>query len=130
MILITDGKSQDNVNEPAQKLRSQGVHVFAVGVCFIWSISSVIQNNLELYQSFRWSALFSLTTILFLTGIKSADRNELAQISSQPTSDFTFFVGDFKVLNTLLPLVNSQVCSKAGGDYASDGIFNIRIQRN
>lgn len=74
--------------------------------------------------------MFSLTTILFLTGIKSADRNELAQISSQPTSDFTFFVGDFKLLNTLLPLVNSQVCSKAGGDYASDGIFNIRIQRN
>lgn len=53
MILITDGKSQDNVNEPAQKLRSQGVHVFAVGVCFICSISSVILNNLELYQSFR-----------------------------------------------------------------------------
>lgn len=49
MILITDGKSQDNVNEPAQKLRSQGVHVFAVGVCFICSISSVILNNLEPY---------------------------------------------------------------------------------
>lgn len=67
---------------------------------------------------------------LFLTGIKSADRNELAQISSQPSSDFTFFVGDFKLLNTLLPLVNSQVCSKAGGDYASDGMLNIRVQRN
>lgn len=58
-----------------------------------------------------------------LLGIKSADRNELAQISSQPSSDFTSFVGDFKLLNTLLPLVSPRVCSKAGGVYASDGIY-------
>uniref|UniRef100_A0A3P9NZX5 Collagen type VII alpha 1 chain n=1 Tax=Poecilia reticulata TaxID=8081 RepID=A0A3P9NZX5_POERE len=81
-ILITDGKSQDQVQEPAQKLRSQGVIVFAV--------------------------------------IKSADRNELAQVSSKPSSDFTSFVGDFKLLNTLLPLVSPGVCSAAGGVYASD----------
>ncbi|KAM6927203.1 uncharacterized protein col7a1 [Xenentodon cancila] len=86
-ILITDGKSQDNVEGPAQKLRSQGVKVFAVG-------------------------------------IKSADRNELAQISSEPSSDFTSFVGDFKLLNTLLPLVTPQVCSAAGGVYASDEAFS------
>lgn len=55
--------------------------------------------------------------------MKSADRNELAQISSQPSSDFTSFVGDFKLLNTLLPLVSPRVCSKAGGVYASDGMW-------
>lgn len=30
-ILITDGKSQDNVQDPAEKLRNLGVKIFAVG---------------------------------------------------------------------------------------------------
>ncbi len=60
---------------------------------------------------------------LCLSGVKSADRNELAQISSEPSSDFTSFVGDFKLLNTLLPLVSPRVCSKAGGVYVSDGMW-------
>lgn len=64
-----------------------------------------------------------LPCVCLFKGIKSADRNELAQISSQPISDFIFFVGDFKLLNTLLPLVSPQVCSKAGGVYASDGLW-------
>ncbi|XP_055077830.1 collagen alpha-1(VII) chain [Periophthalmus magnuspinnatus] len=86
-ILITDGKSQDNVQDPAQRLRSQGVHVFAVG-------------------------------------IKSADRNELALVSSEPSADFTSFVGEFKLLSTLLPIVSPRVCSRAGGVYASDEAFS------
>uniref|UniRef100_A0A4W3JQ89 Collagen alpha-1(VII) chain-like n=1 Tax=Callorhinchus milii TaxID=7868 RepID=A0A4W3JQ89_CALMI len=32
-ILITDGKSQDNVGESAAKLKSQDVKLFAVGMC-------------------------------------------------------------------------------------------------
>ncbi|KAG7326181.1 hypothetical protein KOW79_009582 [Hemibagrus wyckioides] len=44
-ILITDGKSQDSVQEPAEKLRSLGVKIFAVG------IKSADQRELELISS-------------------------------------------------------------------------------
>lgn len=109
------------MQEPAQKLRSLGVHVFAVGRCLTCSSSSLIQISLSFSVSFT-AISFLLCHSFCLLGIKSADRNELAQISSQPSSDFTSFVGDFKVLNTLLPLVSPRVCSKAGGVYASDGL--------
>ncbi|KAL0978337.1 hypothetical protein UPYG_G00169230 [Umbra pygmaea] len=86
-ILITDGKSQDNVRDPAQKLQSLGVEMFAVG-------------------------------------IKSADQTELALIASSPQKDYIFFVGDFKLLSTLLSLVGPRVCSSTGGVHASDEAFS------
>lgn len=36
-------------------------------------------------------------------------------MASQPTSDFFFFVNDFSILRTLLPLVSRRVCTTAGG---------------
>ncbi|XP_005075021.1 collagen alpha-1(VII) chain [Mesocricetus auratus] len=77
-ILITDGKSQDLVDTAAQKLKGQGVKLFAVG-------------------------------------IKNADPEELKRVASQPTSDFFFFVNDFSILRTLLPLISRRVCTTAGG---------------
>ncbi|KAB1264320.1 Collagen alpha-1 chain [Camelus dromedarius] len=77
-ILITDGKSQDLVDPAAQRLKGQGIKLFAVG-------------------------------------IKNADPEELKRVASQPTSDFFFFVNDFSILRTLLPLVSRRVCTTAGG---------------
>ncbi|KAK2499530.1 hypothetical protein MC885_016479 [Smutsia gigantea] len=77
-ILITDGKSQDLVDAAAQRLKGQGVRLFAVG-------------------------------------IKNADPEELKRVASQPSSDFFFFVNDFTILRTLLPLVSRRVCTTAGG---------------
>ncbi|XP_074201028.1 collagen alpha-1(VII) chain isoform X1 [Camelus bactrianus] len=77
-ILITDGKSQDLVDPAAQRLKGQGIKLFAVG-------------------------------------IKNADPEELKRVASQPTSDFFFFVNDFSILRTLLPLVSRRVCMTAGG---------------
>ncbi|KAM5154438.1 collagen alpha-1(VII) chain [Callospermophilus lateralis] len=77
-ILITDGKSQDLVDTAAQRLKGQGVKLFAVG-------------------------------------IKNADPEELKRVASQPTNDFFFFVNDFSILRTLLPLISRRVCTTAGG---------------
>ncbi|XP_036733462.2 collagen alpha-1(VII) chain isoform X1 [Manis pentadactyla] len=52
---------------------------------------------------------------LFAVGIKNADPEELKRVASQPTSDFFFFVNDFTILRTLLPLVSRRVCTTAGG---------------
>lgn len=71
-----------------------------------------------------WTGQIFYPAICFVClGVKSADTYELAQIASQPSTDFTAFVGEFKILDTLLPIVNRRVCSKAGGVYASDGMF-------
>nr|XP_041574710.1 collagen alpha-1(VII) chain isoform X10 [Taeniopygia guttata] len=77
-ILITDGKSQDDAEGPAAKLKSQGIKVFAVG-------------------------------------IKNADRKELIRVASMPTDAFFFYVGDFKLLDTLVPLMTRRVCTTVGG---------------
>lgn len=49
------------------------------------------------------------------SGIKNADPEELRRVASQPTSDFFFFVNDFSILRTLLPLISRRVCTTAGG---------------
>lgn len=36
-------------------------------------------------------------------------------MASQPTNDFFFFVNDFNILRTLLPLISRRVCTTAGG---------------
>nr|XP_014341886.1 PREDICTED: collagen alpha-1(VII) chain [Latimeria chalumnae] len=82
-ILITDGKSQDNVDDPSTKLKSQDIKVFSVG-------------------------------------IKNADKTELANVASEPSEDYSFYVNDFKLLRTLLPLVSRNVCSGIGGVLAAD----------
>ncbi|NWH76187.1 CO7A1 protein, partial [Piaya cayana] len=77
-ILITDGKSQDDAEGPAAKLKSQGIKIFAVG-------------------------------------IKNADHKELIRVASVPTDAFFFYVGDFKLLGTLVPLMTRRVCTSVGG---------------
>lgn len=36
-ILITDGKSQDDIIPPSRNLRESGVELFAIGMSYLWS---------------------------------------------------------------------------------------------
>ncbi|XP_043934380.1 collagen alpha-1(VII) chain-like, partial [Protopterus annectens] len=57
---------------------------------------------------------------VFAVGIKNADRQELEQVSSKPTEQFLFYVTNFKILQTLLPLVTRRVCESVGGVLQTD----------
>lgn len=52
---------------------------------------------------------------LLHSGIKNADRKELDRVASTPTEDYSFYVTDFKILASLLPLVSQKVCASTGG---------------
>ncbi|XP_066452913.1 collagen alpha-1(VII) chain isoform X1 [Eleutherodactylus coqui] len=84
VILITDGKSQDDVDQASQRLKDQGIKIYAVG-------------------------------------IKNADSRELTRVASTPTDNFFFYVNDFRILRTLLPLVSRKVCVTTGGVYIPEG---------
>lgn len=106
-ILITDGKSQDMVDTAAQRLKGQGVKLFAVGEHQAGVTGQLGQGQV------RGHVVLSPDGVT--SGIKNADPEELKRIASQPTSDFFFFVNDFSILRTLLPLVSRRVCTTAGG---------------
>ncbi|XP_038627650.1 collagen alpha-1(VII) chain [Tachyglossus aculeatus] len=77
-ILVTDGRSQDDVEQGALKLKNQNVKVFAVG-------------------------------------IKNAHEDELRKVASSPVEEYHFFIPDFAILKTLVPLVSHRVCTSTGG---------------
>ncbi|XP_015247149.1 PREDICTED: collagen alpha-4(VI) chain-like [Cyprinodon variegatus] len=82
LVVITDGKSSDEVKAPAEALRAQGVTVYAIGV-------------------------------------KSADVQELEEISNDPKR--TFFVNDFDALNPIkddiiTDICTTEVCKDVPGD--------------
>lgn len=51
-----------------------------------------------------------------MPGIKNADHKELIRVASMPTDAFFFYVGDFKLLGTLVPLMTRRVCTSVGGN--------------
>lgn len=129
-VLITDGKSQDNVQEPSQRLRNLGIKIFAVGK------NNTLNDCFSVYVSVSfiliwWIKCFTFQrSFCFLSGIKSADQKELSIISSSPDSQFTSFIGNFRALSTLLPLLSPRVCTASGGTYSNDGIKSHNVSKH
>lgn len=57
-----------------------------------------------------------------LPGVKNADRKELTRVASMPNDAFFFYVGDFKLLGTLVPLMTRRVCTSIGGTLRTLGM--------
>lgn len=75
LVVVTDGNSTDKVKAPADKLRSQNIVVFAIGV-------------------------------------KSADEQQLLEISGDP--DRTFFVNNFDALRPIKDEIVTDICLPDG----------------
>lgn len=92
----------------AQRLKGQGVKLFAVGESGGGAVGRATWGR-------AGRAGGQLSPDGLTAGIKNADPEELKRVASQPTGDFFFFVNDFSILRTLLPLVSRRVCTTAGG---------------
>lgn len=66
-------------------------------------------------ESSAWFRLLPHLSSPSIPGIKNADHKELIRVASMPTEAFFFYVGDFKLLDTLVPLMTRRVCTSVGG---------------
>ncbi|KAH0619244.1 hypothetical protein JD844_019115, partial [Phrynosoma platyrhinos] len=87
IILLTDGKSQDDASPPAQTLKNMGIEIFAV----------VILCASILYVHFL--------------GVKNADEAELRQVASEPLELTVYNVLDFPLLSSLVGRLTRVLCA-------------------
>lgn len=105
-VLITDGKSQDDVVFNSQNLRDSGIELYAIGE----PVS--ISPCREPFQNFP--GLFQETSVC-LPGIKNADENELRSIASDPEQIHMYNVKDFKFLVDIVEDVTNNLCNSVRG---------------
>lgn len=104
-ILITDGKSQDDVIPPAESLRNAGVELFAIGesertnantpVC----VPDVTASKYRVCNGPR-------------PGVKNADENELHSIASEPDEGHVYNVADFSIMSSIVEGLTRTVCEQ------------------
>ncbi|CAJ0957886.1 unnamed protein product, partial [Ranitomeya imitator] len=88
VLLLTDGKSGDLVEEKAQRLQDRGVTIFAIGN--EWRKEETLKEE--------------------VTGIKNADQRELMKIASDPVEEHVIIVIDYWSLFDILPRIARRIC--------------------
>lgn len=124
-ILITDGKSQDDVIPPAESLRNAGVELFAIGegertntntpVC----VSDVTASKYRVCNGPR-------------PGVKNADENELHSIASEPDEGHVYNVADFSVMSSIVEGLTRTVCEQVeqqDKDIKESKVMTFMLQR-
>jgi len=98
LVLLTDGKSQDDAVAAASRLKSAGVEIIAVG------------KKGEGLRRGRDVELFPDPTRR--PGVKNADEAELRQVASEPLDLNVYNVNDFPLLSRLLARLVHVLCGK------------------
>lgn len=121
-MIITDGKSQDPVEEHARKLKNIGVEVFVLGMGLFNSvfINPVIQLYFPEYRASRCGVAAHVFVGPLLTndgpwlsntGIKGADEDELKEIASTPYKNHVFNVPNFDLIKEVQRQLINEVCA-------------------
>lgn len=100
-MVITDGKSQDPVDEFAKRLRNTGVEIFVLGES--WKSSPCNYSVDMAWTHINLSFLF--------VGIKGADEDELKEMASTPHSNHVYNVANFDLIKDVQRQLITEVCS-------------------
>lgn len=103
-ILITDGKSQDDVIPPAESLRNAGVELFAIGACYTPTHTQLCVSDVTGFDCWVCNGPPA--------GVKNADENELHSIASEPDEGHVYNVADFSVMSSIVEGLTRTVCEQ------------------
>lgn len=101
LVLLTDGKSQDDAIAAATRLKNAGVEIIAVGEMMFFFLS--------LRYVLSW---LSVLTALCSSGVKNADEAELRQVASEPVDLNVYNVNDFPLLSKLVARLVHILCGR------------------
>lgn len=105
LVLLTDGKSQDDAVSAASRLKSIGVEIIAVGE----NEEENVNDSSDLM--FR-KADNSRKSLMCGEGVKNADEAELRQMASEPVDLNVYNVNDFPLLSKLVARLVHILCGR------------------
>lgn len=139
-VLVTDGKSQDDIIANSQNLRDNGIELYAIGKT---SFAFLPLKHSIKYAFYKYNSLVSirvceLTTFtccerndascvtlskkgtyvidfFLVVGVKNADENELRSIASDPDEIHMYNVIDFSFLLDIVDDLTNNLCASVKG---------------
>ena len=123
-VLVTDGKSQDEIVFNSQMLRDAGIELYAIGE---WSCRPEVCEVTVVFRSQELRGDVFLKRLFVLSGVKNADENELRSIATDPDDIHMFNVNDFKFLTDIVDDLTNNLCNSVKGS-GGNRAFAQRIQ--
>lgn len=109
-IVFTDGRSQDDVSEWANKTKNSGRPIN-----FSWQAETLQVVSSRSFLSYPGFLLFPGITI-YAVGVGKAIEQELREIASEPDEDHLYYAEDFKNMGEITKKLKSRMCTGSVSD--------------
>ena len=109
-VLVTDGKSQDDIIANSQSLRDQDIELYAIG-----TFKTLFPSLVFLTVIMSIPCMSTCSLWLTHTGVKNADENELRSIASDPEEIHMYNVADFSFLLDIVDDLTNNLCNSVKG---------------